>query len=55
MVVIHGMVLGAIFLLSFAGGLAGIPATANQQFNTLDRFYMDATAHLVQGFVHYNF
>ena len=49
MVVIHGMVLGAIFLLSFASGLTGIPATANQKFNTLDGIYRDATAHLGVG------
>lgn len=55
MVVIHDMVLGAIFLLSFAGGLAGIPATASQKFNTLDGFYRDATAHLVQAFLQYKF
>ena len=55
MVVIHGKVLGAIFLLSFASCLAGIPATANQKFNTLDGFYRDATAHLVQAFLQYRF
>ena len=55
MVVILGMVLGAIFLLSFAGGLAGIPATANQKFNTMDGFYRDATTHLVQAFLQYKF
>ena len=33
----------------------GVPGTSNQPYNTLDGFYRNATAHLVQGFVQYNF
>ena len=39
--------------------LQGVTATGapgvNQQFNTLDGFYPNATAHIVQGFVQYKF
>jgi hypothetical protein len=34
-----------------AAGAAG----ANQQYNTLDGFYRNATAHIVQGFIQYRF
>ena len=33
----------------------GAPGTSNQPYNTLDGFYRNATAHLVQGFVQYTF
>ena len=33
---------------------AGAPGV-NQQFNTLDGFYTNATAHVVQGFLQYKF
>jgi opacity protein-like surface antigen len=35
--------------------LTGIPATANQSLNTLDGFYRNATAHVLEGFVQYRF
>jgi hypothetical protein len=35
--------------------LTGIPATANQMFNTLAGFYRDDTAHVLQGLVQYRF
>ena len=35
--------------------LTGIPATANQMFNTLGGFYRDGTAHVLQGFLEYRF
>ncbi len=33
---------------------AGAPGN-NQRFNTLDGFYRNASAHIVQGFVQYKF
>ena len=33
---------------------AGVPG-ANQQYNTLDGFYTNATAHIIQGFLQYKF
>jgi hypothetical protein len=35
--------------------LTGIPATANQMFNTLGGFYRDGTAHVLEGYIQYRF
>lgn len=35
--------------------LKGFPATANQSLNTLDGFYRNATAHVLEGFLQYRF
>jgi hypothetical protein len=41
--------------LYLTGVTAGGAAGANQRFNTLDGFYTNATAHVVQGFLQYKF
>jgi hypothetical protein len=35
--------------------LRGTPGTANQSLNTLDGFYRNATAHVLEGFLQYRF
>ena len=40
----------------YVQGLGATPAAnANQQYNTLDGYYTNATAHVVQGFLQYKF
>jgi hypothetical protein len=41
--------------LYLTGVTAGGAVGANQRFNTLDGFYTNATAHVVQGFLQYKF
>ena len=36
-------------------GITNTGVVTNQSFNTLDQFYQNATAHIVQGFIQYKF